>query len=94
MEHLGTQTNANRQSFEHSDTAITERFHEVYTQESSSAPNSDKPTMEILKELAVGDGDSQNEFARVFDKTDVKEDDDQFTPDSYNNYRNMELALD
>ena len=29
-----------------------------------------------------------------FDNTDVKEDDDQFTPDSYDTYINMELALD
>ena len=43
--HLETQTDANRKRFEHYDTAITERFHEVYTQESFSAPSSDKPTM-------------------------------------------------
>ena len=62
----------NRKRFEHYDTDITERFHEVYTQESFSAPSSDKPTMEMLKYLADGDEDFQNEFARVFDNTDVK----------------------
>ena len=30
----------------------------------------------------------------MFDSTDVKEDDDRFTPYSYDNYINMELALD
>ena len=45
--HIETQTDANRKRFEHHDTAIIERFHEVYAQESSSAPISDKPTMEI-----------------------------------------------
>ena len=30
----------------------------------------------------------------MFDNTDVREDDDKFTPDSYDNYKNMELALD
>ena len=30
----------------------------------------------------------------MFDNTDVKEDDNQFTPDSYDNYINTELALD
>ena len=55
--HLETQTDANRKRFEHYDTAITERFHEVYTQEYFSAPSSDKPTMEMWKDLADGDGD-------------------------------------
>ena len=50
--------------------------------------------MEMWKELADGNEDFQNEFSRVFDNTDVKEDDDQFTSDSYDNYINMELELD
>ena len=50
--------------------------------------------MEMWKDLADGDEDFQNEFARVFDNTDVKEDDDRFTPDSYDNGINTELALD
>ena len=91
---LETQTDANMKRFEQYDTAITERFHEVYTQESFSAPSSDKPTVEMWKDLADGNEDYQNEFSRVFDNTDVKEDDDKFTPDSYDNYINMELALD
>ena len=94
MTHLETQTDANRKRFEHYDTDITEIFHKVYTQDSSSAPRSDNPTMETWKDLADGDKDLQNESTRVFDNTDVKEDDDQFTPDSYDNYINMELALD
>ena len=70
--HLETQKDANRKRFEHYDIAITERFHEVYTQESFAAPISYKPTMEMWKDLADGDEDFQNEFSRVFDKTDVK----------------------
>ena len=91
--HLETQTNANRKRFEHYDIAITERFHEVYTQEASSAPSSDKATMEMWKDVADGDKECHNEFDRVFDNNDVKEDDDQFTTDSYDNYINMELEL-
>ena len=48
----------------------------------------------MWKELADGDEEFQNELARMFDNTDAKEDDDQFNPDSYDNYINMELALD
>ena len=92
--HLETQTDSNRKRFEHYDTAITERFNEVDTQESFSTPSRDKPTMEIWKDLADDDEEIQNKFVRVFDNTDLKEDDDQFTPDSYDSYINMELALD
>ena len=87
--HLETQTDANRKRLEHYDRAITERFHDIYTQELSSAMSSDKPTMEMWKDLADGEEDFQNEFARVFENTDVKEDDDKFTPDSYDNYIKM-----
>ena len=48
----------------------------------------------MQKYLANGDEDYNNSFARVFDNTDLKEDDDQFTPDSYDNYINTELSLE
>ena len=57
---LQKQTDANKKRFRHYDKAINERFHEVYTQESFSAPSSDKPKMEMWKDLADGDGDFQN----------------------------------
>ena len=47
----------------------------------------------MWKDLSNGDEDFQNELSRIFDNTDVKEDDDQFTPDYYENYINTELAL-
>ena len=50
--------------------------------------------MEMWKYLANGDEDFQNELARVFDNTYVKEDDEQFTPDFCDNYINMEMSLD
>ena len=92
--HLKIQTDANRKHFKHYDTAITEIFHEVYTQENSSAPSSENMTMEMWKDLADGVKEFQNELAILFDNTDVKEDDDQFTQDSYDNYINIEIALD
>ena len=57
---LETQTDANKKRFEHYDKAINERFYDVYTQESFSAPSSDKPTMEMWKDLADGDEYFQN----------------------------------
>ena len=70
--HLEIQTDDNMKRFEHYDRAITERFHEVYTQESFSVPSSDKPTIEMWKDLDDGEEDFQNKFARVFDNNDVK----------------------
>ena len=55
--HLETKIDTNRKRFEHYDTAITEIFHEVYTQESSSAPSSDNLAMEMWKDLADGNED-------------------------------------
>ena len=57
---LETQTDANRKRFEYYATAITEIFHEVYTQESFPAPSSDNPTIEIWEYLANGNEDFQN----------------------------------
>ena len=44
-------------------------------------------------ELAEDDEDFQSEFNKVFENSAVKESDEEFTPDSYNNYFNMELTL-
>ena len=45
--------------------------------------------MEMWKDLTNVDEGFQNELSRVFDNTDVKEDDDKFTPDSYDKYINV-----
>ena len=50
--------------------------------------------MEMWKEITDGKEEFQNELSRFFDNTDVKDDDDQFTPYSYDNYIKMKLALD
>ena len=44
--------------------------------------------------LANDDEDFQSEFKNIFNNPDVKEADEEFTPDSYNDYVNMELTLD
>ena len=58
--HLETQIDANKKRFKHYDKDINERFHEVYTQEYFSVPRSDKPTMEMWKDLADGNEYFQN----------------------------------
>ena len=55
--YLEMQTDANKKRFDHYDKSINERFHQVYTQESFSAPSSEKPTVEMWKDLADGNED-------------------------------------
>jgi hypothetical protein len=44
--------------------------------------------------LAEEDEDFQTEFNRVFDNPEVKEADEDFTPDTFDNYLHMELSID
>ena len=50
--------------------------------------------MEMWAELVKYDKDFQSEFSKLFYNPAVKEADEEFTPDSYNNYVNMRLTLD
>ena len=50
--------------------------------------------MEMWAELAEDDEDFQSEFNKLSDNPAVKEADKEFTPDSYDNYVDMELTLD
>ena len=91
--YLETFTDARKQRFGLYDKAIKQRFHDKYTEESFAGPNSTKPTMEMQEKLAENEEDFQSEFKKVFYNPAVKEADEEFTPDSYNNYVNMELTL-
>ena len=50
--------------------------------------------MEMWSELAEDDEDFQSDFNKVFYNPAVKESDEEFTTDSYDNYVNMEMTLD
>ena len=93
MTYIDTCTNARKKSFKVYDEAIKERFHEKYTEEAFASPNSTKLTMEMWAKLAEDDKDFQSEFSKVFDNPGVKEADEEFTPNLYDNYVNMELTL-
>jgi hypothetical protein len=71
------------------DEMIAERF-----KEEQLAKNGDKPDPEDWAALIESDPDFAEEFARTFDNPDVKEADDDFDPDSYDGYLNMELLMD
>ena len=50
--------------------------------------------LKIWGDLCEDDEDFMAEFHKVFDNDDVKEADNEFDPDSFDNYLHMELAID
>ena len=89
MTELEKSTDVNKARIVKYDEAIAERF-----KEERLAKNGDKPDPEDWAELIESDPDFAEEFARTFDNPDIKEADDDFDPDSYDGYVNMELLLD
>jgi hypothetical protein len=83
------QTDANRQRMTDFEKAIANRYKEGRLQ-----THGDKPDLEQWSELLETDPHFAEEFAQTFDNPDVKEADDEFDPDSYDSYLNMEIAVD
>ena len=54
----------------------------------------DKPNLKDWSELLESDEDFAEEFNKIYDNTDVPEADDDFDPDSFDAYLNMEIAID
>ena len=54
----------------------------------------DKPVLQDWEDLLEDDPDFAAEFNRLYENTDVPEADDNFDPDSFDTYLNMELAID
>lgn len=86
---LEKQTDANKARIIKFDHDIAHRF-----KEERLARTGDKPDPQAWSTIIESDPDFAEEFARTFDNPDVKEADDDFDPDSYDNYLNMELLLD
>jgi hypothetical protein len=89
MTELEKSTDVNKSRIIKYDAAIAERVKE----EPLSKPG-DTPDPADWSQLIESDPDCAEEFARTFDNPDVKEADDEFDPDSYDGYLNMELLLD
>ena len=53
-----------------------------------------KPTLTDWADLLDDDEDFAAEFNCLFENADVAKADDDFYPDSYNNYLNVELTID
>ena len=74
--------------------AIADRLNEVYIEGNFIDTPNNKPNIEVWEDLAGNDEIFHKEFARVITNEDIPEADDIFEPEEFNNYVNMELALD
>jgi hypothetical protein len=86
---LEKQTEANQQRIAAYDTAIAGRF-----KEGRLVTAGGKPDLAAWSKLLETDPNFAEEFAQTFDNPSVPEADDEFDPDSYDSYLNMELALE
>ena len=76
------------------DRAIAERYNEVYIEGKFVNIPNNKLNIELWEDLAGNDEIFHEEFARVIKNKDIPEADDIFDPEEFDNYVNMELALD
>ena len=76
------------------DRAIADRFNEVYIEVNFIDTPNNKTNIEIWVDLAGDDGIFHEEFARLITNEDIPEADDIFDPEEFENYVNVELALD
>ena len=74
--------------------SIVDRFNEVYIEGNFIDTPNKKHNIELWEDLAVNDEIFHEEFARVITNEDIPEVDDIFYPEEFDNYFNMELALD
>jgi len=86
--HLEKQTEANTQRMKKFNEKISHKF-----KEGRLATDGDMPRLDEWADLLEDDDDFAAEFNRLFDNTDVPEADDQFDPDSFDHYLNMELSV-
>ena len=86
---LEKELEANQTRFQQYDEKIAAKFKEERLQAVGGKPN-----LEDWSDLLEEDEDFAKEFATLYNNSDVPEADDQFSPDSFDMYINMELALD
>ena len=92
--YLETCTDAKKSKFKVFYDDIQGKFYKKYNEATFAGKISIKPTMEMWDELAEKDETFKKKFNKLFYSTDVKEADNGFTADLYDQYVNMELTLD
>ena len=91
---LESATNQNQKRFEVYDKRIADRFNEEYIGANYLQNHHQKPDVELWEELAGDDEAFYEEFARVITNDDIPEADDEFDPELFDNYVNMEISID
>ena len=86
---LEKQTDAHKERMKEYSDKIAAKF-----KEGRLSVDGDKPDLADWEDLLDNDPDFAEEFGRLFDNADVPEADDEFDPDSYDHYLEMELAID
>lgn len=85
---LEKQTEATKERMKVFNTRIQEKF-----KENRLLADGYSPRLEDWEDLLEEDDDFANEFNRLFDNNMVLEADDEFDPDTYDTYLNMELSI-
>ena len=91
---LESQTEQCKKLFEVYNISIADRFNEVYIEGKFIDTSNNKPNIELWEYLAVDEEIFHEDFARVITNEDILEADDIFDPEEFDNYVNVELALD
>eukprot|EP00934_Nitzschia_sp_Nitz4_P004494 Nitzschia sp. Nitz4//scaffold699_size1639//47//1622//NITZ4_009318-RA/size1639-snap-gene-0.2-mRNA-1//-1//CDS//3329556654//4484//frame0 len=87
--HIESQEDGNKHRFKEYDEQIQQRFKDPHL-----LVQGEKPEPDAWRQLIEDDEDFAAEFNRTFNDETIPEADDVFTPDSYDQYLNMEVALD
>jgi len=85
---LELETDANKQRIKSFNEKIAQRFKDDYLQH-----DSDRPSFEDYGDVFEDDEDFVSEFHKVFNNPDVKEADEDFDKDLFDNYINMEVSI-
>ena len=91
--YLETCTDAKKSKFKVFYDDIQGKFYKKYNEATFAGKISIKPTMEMWAELAENNENFKEEFKKAFNNIYVKEADNVFTDDSYDQYINIELTL-
>ena len=94
VKNLESQIEQCKKRFEVYDISIADRFNEVHIEGNFIDTPNNKTNIELREDLADDDGIFHEEFARVITNEDIPEAGDIFDPKEFDNYVNMELALD
>ena len=91
---IESQTEQCEKRFEVYGRAIADRLNEVYIEGNFIDTPNNKPNIKLWEDLAGDNKIFHEEFDRVITNEDIPEADDIFDPEEFDNYVNMELALD